>query len=220
MHQLAALYNPREKLHQSTFKHTRLTVAYRSLGDLLQLLITLDGVIARNEALHGAWNEYKRMMQYVRARPDEFELGAPGGGAPLDEEGEPPRRASRLEKFERLLVHLDKTVMASACFRGCIEQDFEEVALAGSETAGDDDADAALTVAVRSNALLGPARGDAPHLGAPRRLLGTPNMTTEPKQLVGVYELYAFYRRLTRPTSSPTPSYTPSYGRCRSDCRS
>ena len=118
-------------------------------------MVTLDGVIARNEALHGAWNEYKRMMQYVRARPDELELGAPGGGAPLDERGEPPRRASRLEKFERLLVHLDKTVMASACFRGCIEQDFEEVALAGSETAGDDDADAApMTVAVRSNATL------------------------------------------------------------------
>ena len=37
VHQLAALYNPREKLHQSTFKHTRLTVAYRSLGDLLHL---------------------------------------------------------------------------------------------------------------------------------------------------------------------------------------
>ena len=154
VHQLAALYNPREKLHQSTFKHTRLTVAYRSLGDLLQLLITLDGVIARNEALHGAWNDYKRMMQYVRARPDEFALGAPGGGgaAAAEEAGEPPRAptTSRLEKFERLLVHLDKTVMSSACFRGCIEQDFEDVALAGSENADDEEADAApMTVSVR-----------------------------------------------------------------------
>ena len=117
---------------------------------MLQLLITLDGVIAANEALHSAWSDYKRMMQYVRTKPEEFELNTSPPAEDADGAEMPRAKLSKLEKFERLLVHLDKTVMSSACFRGCIEQDFEDVALAGSENADDEEADAApMTVSVR-----------------------------------------------------------------------
>ena len=239
VHQLAALYNPAEKLHQTTFKHTRLTVAYRALADLLQLLITLDGVVLANDALLSAWTDYKRMMQYVRTKPVEFGLdgtGAGGGAASGalgtvadggdEDDGDDAaaaagRRAkpTKLEKFERLLVHLDKTVMCGATFRGCIEQDFEDVYLAGSEVDGAHGADndaatvttsgganaSPMTAAVRSNATL-----LAELLGATRQLweraaavLSTPSETSERKQLVGIYGLYAFYRRLTPPNLEP-----------------
>jgi hypothetical protein len=40
---------------------------YHALGELLEVLITLDAIVVDNPAIASAWDQYKRMMQYVRA---------------------------------------------------------------------------------------------------------------------------------------------------------
>ena len=60
---------------QPRFRH----VHQHALGELLEVLVTLDAIVLDNPAIGTAWENYKRMMQYVRARPDEFALGAPEG---------------------------------------------------------------------------------------------------------------------------------------------
>ena len=53
-------------MYRATFKFVKLSPIYKSLGDLLTILITIDYIIDENECIKSAWTEYKRMMQLVR----------------------------------------------------------------------------------------------------------------------------------------------------------
>ena len=63
IHQLASLHHSMQKLWKSTFKHVHLIPVYHALGELLEVLITLDAIVVDNPAIASAWDQYKRMMQ-------------------------------------------------------------------------------------------------------------------------------------------------------------
>jgi WASH complex subunit 7 len=183
--QLAKLYNGREKLFQSTFQYVHLLPVYESLSQLLGILVTLDASVAQNTHMAPAWSDFKRMMQFVRDKPDSY-------GAD----------AATVQRFERVLVQLDASVLRGATFKACIELDFEELVPV------DDDVEPE-TVNVRNN----------PHMlnelfhclrakiDRAEAAIGTHAETTERRSMVGYVALYALYRRLTPAYSEPDAKF-------------
>ena len=161
----------------------------QSLAELFRLLITVDAAVLQNAVLQSAWADYKMMMQFVRADPEKFGL---------------PR--ARLTHFERLLAHLDASVLRGMSFRGCVEQNFEE--MAGCHPRGSDsNVEAVVQISVRSSEtllaeLLCGLRQTFERTAA---VLGTNSETCERRTLVGIYGLYAFYRTVTPPNAEPDP---------------
>ena len=172
IHQLASLYHGMQKLWKTTFKHVHMIPVFDALGGLLEVLVTLDAIVLDNPAIGTAWEQYKRMMQYVRAEPSRYGV---------DE--------ARVRQFERLLVSLDQNVMSGSIFSASIQQDFEAAQ-------SDDDA---FEVQVRNNKVFLDEMfyciRDRFHVAA--NAIGTPTETTQRRQLVGVFSLYALYRKLT-----------------------
>ncbi|KAH8053835.1 hypothetical protein JL722_9315 [Aureococcus anophagefferens] len=187
--QLAALYSPLEASYAATFRDVRLCPAFETLADLLRLLATVDRAIQSNDALATAWVEYKRLMQRVRADPDKW-------AGELDGAADGAAARARLAKFERLLADLERSVLHGACFKACVEMDFEELV---------DEDEGATRVNVRSNPTLLKEfeRGVRWLLEKVSLGLGTASETTEREQVVGVVALYAFSRRLAPPSAEP-----------------
>lgn len=180
--QLAQLYNQRELLYQRTFKFVRLVPVFQSLAQLLRLLVTLDAIIVQNEYIVPAWNEYKRMMQFVRAEPDKYGV-----------------TDAQVQKFERLLVHLDQSVMRGATFAACIDMDFQEMVPVDDEGGAGAEPE---VVNVRNN----------PHLleelfSAVKSMLEACTHVTERKDLVDIFALYVLYRRLTPAYAEPDAKF-------------
>ena len=172
--QLAKLYNGQEKLFQSTFQYVHLMPVYDSLAQLLAILVTLDCAVVQNPHLAPAWTDYKRMMQFVRDKPEAY-------GA--DE--------ASIQRFERLLVQLDQTVLRGGTFRAAIELDFEELVT-------EDEAETEV-VNVRNNAQM---LNELFHclrskVDRAETAIGTHAETSERRDLVGYTALYVLYRRLT-----------------------
>lgn len=183
--QLAQLYRAKAKRFQSTFQFVHLLPVYESLARLLAVLVTLDLAVRQNPHLAPAWSDYKRMMQFVRDKPDAY-------GA----------NAREVHQFERLLVQLDASVLRGATFQACIELDFEALA------PPDDDA-LPEAVHVRNNA---PMLNELFYclrskIDRAEHALGTPAETTERRDLVGYVALYALYRRLTPAFVKPDPKF-------------
>ena len=107
--QLACLYQGRQRMYMSTFKFVQPQAILEALGSTLATLITLDTIIVENELLMSSWQNYKKLIQAVRADPERY------GMTP-----------SRVNKYERMLVSLDQNVLAGNMFRTCIEQNFEQ----------------------------------------------------------------------------------------------
>ncbi|KAH8077187.1 hypothetical protein JL720_10150 [Aureococcus anophagefferens] len=187
--QLAALYSPLEASYAATFRDVRLCPAFETLADLLRLLATVDRAIQSNDALATAWVEYKRLMQRVRTDPDEW-------AGELDGAADGAAARARLAKFERLLADLERSVLHGACFKACVEMDFEELV---------DEDEGATRVNVRSSPTLLTEfeRGVRGLLEKVSLGLGTASETTEREQVVGVVALYAFSRRLAPPSAEP-----------------
>jgi WASH complex subunit 7 len=106
--QLASLYNEREKLYVSSFRHVRMTYVFEELGWFFVTLVTLDEIISRNIALTNAWAAFKRMLRSVKLDPTRYGT---------DEE--------RLRKFEKLLLALEGELLDGLVFQNCVEQDFD-----------------------------------------------------------------------------------------------
>ena len=173
--QLAKLYCAKEKLFQSTFQFVHLWPVYESLAQLLAVLVTLDMAVLQNPHLAPAWSDYKRMMQFVRDKPEAYDAEARG-----------------VQRFERLLVHLDQSVLRGATFKACIELDFEELA------PPDEDAPPE-SVNVRNNSQM---LNELFHcmrnkIDRAEAAIGTHAETTERRDMVGYLALYVLYRRLT-----------------------
>lgn len=145
---------------------------FEALADALQVLITVDRVVADNEELDVAWRRYKRLIQNARAEPDSYGLDT-----------------SRQAAFERMLVSLDAGLMGSGSFQQCIDQDFE---VPGPEETSRP------MVEVRNNrvfldemrAIVRAMLQDA------TARIGSASELGERRRLVGVVGLYALYRRL------------------------
>ena len=165
---MARLYNSQEKLYVSTFQYVHLTSVVDALAQLLTILVTIDAAVAQNTGLGTAWADFKRMMQFVRDKPEMYAS---------DE--------ATVSRFERLLVQLDNSLLRAQCFRNCLDRDFEEMAEGG-------------TVNVRSNPaflqeLFFCLRTRVDRTEAS---IGSAAETSERKDMVGLTALYALYRRL------------------------
>lgn len=185
IHQLASLYHSLQKLWKSTFKHTHLRPVFDGLANLLEILVTLDGVVLDNPNIGTAWDKYKRMMQYVRADPERYSMNR-----------------EEVISFERLMVNLDQTIMSGQALQACIEKDFE-VLLAYDEQ--DDDG----SIDVRNNKVFLQEfffciqeryRNNM-------TMIGTSSETFERRQLVGTFALYALYRKLLPPNVLPDAAF-------------
>lgn len=81
---------------------------FGALGELLTVQITIDKIIEQNDFLKSAWSRYKQMISF--ARTDAASFGT---------------TTEAMSTFEHLLVALDRNIMSSDIFRGCIEQNYE-----------------------------------------------------------------------------------------------
>jgi WASH complex subunit 7 len=106
--QLASLLKAKEHLYRSIFSNCHLFLCFRAIGRIFAILITLDSIIEGNDMIKESWSYYKTMIAYVRNDPNQFETDNPG-----------------LSKFERMLVHVDQTVLNGEIFKGSVEQNFE-----------------------------------------------------------------------------------------------
>jgi len=72
VHQLAMLYSPTPTIQAIHTDEVHLLTVLQHLGDTLTVLITLDEIIASNEALRGHWKMYKRMVKAVSSNVGLF----------------------------------------------------------------------------------------------------------------------------------------------------
>eukprot|EP01031_Cornospumella_fuschlensis_P033498 gene33498-40530_t len=173
--QLSGLTNQNDFLYRAVFNSTHLMCLYHSLANLLAVLISLDCIIQQNEVLLDSWNCYKSMIAYSRADPAAF--------GTTDEQ---------IAVFERLLVSVDQTLMIGEIFKGCVEQNFEELE-------AEEDGELTETLTIRQNTVF--LEGELVHC---MRMLvenclpniGTNNELNERSTLLGCLGLYALYRQL------------------------
>ena len=168
VHQFASLYHRRQRIWETTYKNVHLMSVFRALASILEVLITLDAIVADNHALGMAWDKFKRMMQFARADPAAYGT---------DE--------AQLRRFDQLLVRLNESVLAGGMLQSCVEQDFEE----GSS---------AHRVDVRSNTqfLSEFFRCICAMLDRTSNMLNSSSETIERRRVVGTFGLYVLYRRL------------------------
>ena len=70
--QLAYLYHPKQKLYISTYKNVSVDYVLDRLSQTLTILVTLDIIVRENEELKDAWENYKKMIGYMRTTPDRY----------------------------------------------------------------------------------------------------------------------------------------------------
>ncbi|EKX45132.1 hypothetical protein GUITHDRAFT_139069, partial [Guillardia theta CCMP2712] len=105
--QLAGLYtDEKNTLYKSCFKGTRLHSFLTQLGELLRVLITLDGLVGSNQELQYHWSEYKRVLQSAALEPEVFGM-----------------RPKRIAKVLMAVMRLEADVFNGAMLRGCWMQD-------------------------------------------------------------------------------------------------
>jgi len=107
VHQLGVLYKKKEPLYDSTFKYTHFEYGFGLLGKLFRIFHTVDCVIDENENLKDHWAYYKRMMKFVKADPQKFNV------EPL-----------QVKFLEKSLVKFDKTLMSSGCLDVLFNQNY------------------------------------------------------------------------------------------------
>jgi WASH complex subunit 7 len=178
--QLSSLINAKEALYRATFETTHLISVFSALGDILSVLITLDCIIEQNDMLQESWSYYKSLISYARADPSHFGT---------DEAG--------VTKFERLLVSIDQSVMIGAIFKGCIEQNFEEIE--------DIDSGEMINIRVRSNEIfLNELLFCIKNLlDTSLSVIGTSNELFERYNVMNCIALYALYRRILPSNIAP-----------------
>ena len=71
--QLAYLYHPKQKLYISTYKNVSMDYLLDRLSQTLTILVTLDIIVRENEELKDAWENYKKMIGYMRTTPDRYD---------------------------------------------------------------------------------------------------------------------------------------------------
>jgi WASH complex subunit 7 len=179
--QLASLMDPKHMLYRSIFSTTHLPSVFKSLGELLCVLISFDSIVQHNENLQNAWISYKSMISMARMDPSAFST-----------------TTEEIAKFERLLVSVDQSIMIGEIFKGCVEQNFEDAQEADSEEV--------LRINVRNNVNF--MTGELLHcikqiidLAVP--VMGTASELNERMTIMGAIGIYALYRQLLPPNQYP-----------------
>ena len=163
-----------------------------------QTLITMDYVVHENHVLQTAWAKYKSLMPLVVATPDAYGM---------DE--------AQAQRHEHMLLNLNQTVMAGACFQFCVRQNFNVSPMEGAPRLNVSGNECVTKLCAQ---LLGYRRvvlSDVwAFIGGCRvflnelctrltkmaeslpRAIGTPMETVEKRRLVGTFGLYVLHRRL------------------------
>ena len=74
LEQLAYLYHPKQKLYISTYKNVSMDYVLDRVSQTLTILVTLDIIVRENEELKNGWENYKKMIGYMRTTPDRYGL--------------------------------------------------------------------------------------------------------------------------------------------------
>eukprot|EP00742_Colponemidia_sp_Colp-10_P007056 GILJ01007574.1.p1 GENE.GILJ01007574.1~~GILJ01007574.1.p1 ORF type:complete len:1186 (+),score=205.74 GILJ01007574.1:74-3559(+) len=172
VHQLAALYHHDFKLYATTFKEVYLTPAFESLANLLAVLISLDSVILENESLLSAWGCYKRTLKMAKGEPEKYKI-----------------EEAKLKELEKMVTRIDRTILSSSLFQNCISQEFE---VPGVTETGPG------LIEVRNNKIFMDRMDHFIRTEFERvaQDLGQPTETNQRGKLVGLFGLYALFRRL------------------------
>jgi WASH complex subunit 7 len=112
--QLGVFMNQRELIYKRLFQFTHMISLFQSLGELLCILVTFDLAIQQNDLLLDYWSHYKSMVTVIRNNATNFDTS--------DDE---------VSAFERLIVSIDQSLMIGEIFKGCIEQDFDDISSHG-----------------------------------------------------------------------------------------
>ncbi len=155
------------------FRSVHIVPVGEALCVCLGLLIALDEAVKSNTELGDAWRTFKVIVRDKSTK------------AHSEGEVDPDFAA-----FEQLVVGLDQSVLSSNSFLLCIEQNFNPT---GSDTG------------VRGNAALHNEVKGLLNLLYDRytNMVGSASETNERNLLVGVYGLYALYRRLLPASQMP-----------------
>ena len=104
---IAYLYHPKQKLYIATYKHVNLDYVWENLSSTLTILLTFDIIIKNNHELKSGWENYKKMIGYIRTTPEQ--LG-------FDTE--------LLGDFQHQIMRLETTILNNNIFKNCINQKF------------------------------------------------------------------------------------------------
>lgn len=105
--QLAYLYHPKQRLYIATYRHVQMDYVLDRLSQTLSILVTFDQIVRENEEMRRAWENYKKMIGYMRTNAESM-------GFNPDE----------LNDFQHQIVNLEETIMNSKMYDSCIRQRF------------------------------------------------------------------------------------------------
>ena len=105
VHQLASLYEAKQRLFAATFRKVTLRRAFDALAEIFGMLIALDDALQRASHLPEAMQAYRRVVSNMQLEPERYGVSPTSLGA-LEE------RISRLEQ----------SILHGASFSKCIKQ--------------------------------------------------------------------------------------------------
>eukprot|EP01062_Namystynia_karyoxenos_P059273 TRINITY_DN50728_c0_g1_i1.p1 TRINITY_DN50728_c0_g1~~TRINITY_DN50728_c0_g1_i1.p1 ORF type:complete len:1241 (+),score=561.49 TRINITY_DN50728_c0_g1_i1:104-3724(+) len=107
--QLASVYSDLnrkrpERRGLAAYQQVHFNDAWRSLGDMLAVLITLDEMIRQNDAFQQTCTVFKRMMKNVRNQPDKYDI-----------------EAQKAKRFGFLIDKLESSLLDDLIFQNCLD---------------------------------------------------------------------------------------------------
>jgi WASH complex subunit 7 len=183
--QLASALAQDSSVYRPILRDNTLPRGFQALNDLMGVLISLDSIVSGNEILTESWSHFKFIVGHARDTPSVYDS-----------------TAEEVEKYERMLVSIDQSLMKGEIFRGCIDQNFE-VVVDNQEEADSSKRfghNAKMNVPIRNNTIfLGAMRENIRH--STER--GLHPETFDETEVIGAYGMYALYRRLVPRSEKP-----------------
>jgi hypothetical protein len=109
VHQLASLYEPKQRLFAATFRTVTMRRAFDALGEIFGILIAVDDALLRASHLPEALAAYQRVVSNMLVEPSRY--------------GVEPAQLSELAG--RLNAVIDGGLLRGNAFRKCITQPFD-----------------------------------------------------------------------------------------------
>lgn len=107
MEQMAYLYHPKQKLYICTFKNVSMDYVLSRLSQTLSILLTLDAIINDNSEIRDAWENYKKMIGYIRKTPESMGF-----------------TSDALNDFQHQIMTLEEVIMNGKMYHNCIHQKY------------------------------------------------------------------------------------------------
>ncbi|ETO23353.1 hypothetical protein RFI_13827, partial [Reticulomyxa filosa] len=92
-----------------TFKFVHMDYVWTRLSQTLTITVTLDAIIQDNTDMKSAWEQYKKMIGYVRGIPEK--MGISGND-------------DKLNDFQHQMMELENSILKGTIYERCIQQKF------------------------------------------------------------------------------------------------